>query len=95
MSAYVILIRDQTTDARELAIYRDKAPAAAAGHNLKRRVAYGAFETLEGPEPEGLVVLEFPTVAEAKAWYGSPAYQEALAHRKAGSISRTFVVEGV
>ena len=95
MSAYVILIREQTTDGRELKIYREKGPAAAAGHNIKRHVAYGPFETLEGPEPEGLVVLEFPTVAEAKAWYGSPAYQDALAHRKAGSISRTFIVEGV
>ena len=53
------------------------------------------FETLEGPEPEGLVVLEFPTIADAKAWYESPAYQDALVHRKAGSISRAFLVEGV
>lgn len=95
MSAYVILIRDKTTDARELAIYREKGPAAAAGHNIKRHVAYGAFETLEGPEAEGLVVLEFPSVAEAKAWYESPAYKAALVHRTAGSISRTFLVEGV
>jgi uncharacterized protein (DUF1330 family) len=95
MSAYVILIREQTTDENELRIYRDKGPAAAAGHSLKRHVAYGPFETLEGPEPEGLVVLEFPTVADAKAWYGSPAYQDALVHRQAGSISRAFIVEGV
>lgn len=95
MPAYVILIREQTTDAQELETYRKKSPAAAAGHNITRRVVYGRFETLEGTEPEGIVVLEFPTTEEAKAWYESPAYQDALVHRKAGSISRAFVVEGV
>ncbi len=39
------------------------------------------FEVLEGAEVQGVVILEFPTVAESKAYYESPAYREAREHR--------------
>jgi uncharacterized protein (DUF1330 family) len=39
---------------------------------------------LEGPTVEGVAILEFASVEEAKAWYFSPAYQEASRHRYLG-----------
>ncbi|RZM31916.1 MAG: DUF1330 domain-containing protein, partial [Sphingomonas sp.] len=54
-----------------------------------------AVETLEGPAVEGAVILEFPDVAEAHAWYDSPAYQDALQHRLKGADYRVFVIEGL
>ncbi len=44
---------------------------------------------------EGVVILQFPTFEEAKAWYDSPAYREAREHRFAGADYRAVIVEGV
>jgi uncharacterized protein (DUF1330 family) len=41
------------------------------------------------------VIAEFPTVEAAKAWYFSPAYQEAAQHRTKGASYRGFIVAGV
>ena len=43
---------------------------------------------------EGAAILEFPTLAEAKAWYLSPAYQEARQHRFKGGDYCAILVEG-
>ena len=44
---------------------------------------------------DGVVLLQFPTMEAAKAWYYSPAYQEALVHRLRASDSRVVLVEGL
>jgi uncharacterized protein (DUF1330 family) len=95
MTAYVILIRDKMIDAAEFATYGAKAKLAREGHAITPRAYYGRHEVLEGADAEGVVILEFPTFDEAKAWYGSPAYQEALTHRLAGAEYRVMIVEGV
>jgi uncharacterized protein (DUF1330 family) len=95
MAAYVIFTRERTTDPSELEIYKQMAPAARAGHALKPLAFYGPHEVLEGPPVEGVVILEFPTFDEAKAWYDSPTYQAAREHRLAGSEYRILIVEGV
>ncbi len=95
MAAYVVFIREKTTDPDEIALYRQKAPLAREGHDLTPVAFYGALDVLEGPAFEGAAILRFPSVAAARAWYESPAYQEALAHREAGSEHRVFIVEGV
>lgn len=95
MSAYVILIRDKMIDADEFATYGQKAKLAREGHAITPKAFYGRHEVLEGAEVEGAVILEFPTFAEAKAWYDSPAYQEALQHRLKGAEYRVLIVEGV
>jgi uncharacterized protein (DUF1330 family) len=95
MSAYVIFVRDRITDPEEFKQYEQSAGAASAGHPVTPLVFYGALETLEGPPVDGAVVLAFPTVAEAKAWYESPLYQDALQHRLKGAEYRVFIVEGI
>jgi uncharacterized protein (DUF1330 family) len=50
---------------------------------------------LEGAPVDGAVILEFPTIADAKAAYDSPLYQEALKHRLKGAEYRVFIVEGL
>lgn len=93
--AYVILIRDRMIDATEFATYGQKAREARAGHAVTPVAYYGRHEVLEGPPVEGAVILQFPSFAEAQAWYHSPAYQEALQHRLAGAEYRVMIVEGV
>ena len=36
---------------------------------------------MDGAAAEGAAIIEFPTFAEAKAWYERPAYLEASQHR--------------
>ena len=40
------------------------------------------------------VILEFPSLSQAREWYDSPAYKEAKALRQAASQGRLFIVEG-
>lgn len=94
MPAYVVFIREQTIDPEELKQYSAKAPAGLAGHAVKPLAMYGAYEVIEGPEVEGAAILEFPSYEEAKAWYYSPAYQEAVKHRLNGARYRGIIVEG-
>jgi uncharacterized protein (DUF1330 family) len=94
MPAYIVFTRESTRNASELAIYSEKVGDTLAGHPVTVRAAYGHHEVLEGPEVEGVVILEFPTFDEARAWYDSPAYHEVREHRFRGSDYRAVIVEG-
>lgn len=95
MSAYLVFIREQTLDPRELEIYWSKIRATFAGHEVRVLASYGQHEDLEGPRTEGTVIAEFPTMEAAKAWYESPAYREVREHRFKGAIYRGLLVAGV
>ena len=94
MATYFVMIREKTTDAAALAEYGPRAAQAAEGHLVKPLVVYGDLVNLEGTAAEGAVILEFPDLAAARAWYHSPAYSAAAAFRHAGSKSQAFFVEG-
>lgn len=95
MVAFAVFTREETLDAAELAQYSKMAPATLKGHEVRPLAAYGAFEVMEVTPIEGAVILGFPSVAAAKAWYNSPAYQDAVKHRFAGARYRMFIIEGV
>ena len=95
MSVYMVFTRERTLDKQELATYNQLVPATLAGHPLKILALYGAQEDLEGPGNEGTVILEFPSVEAAKAWYDGPAYQEVHKHRLKGADYRVTLVAGV
>ena len=94
MAAYAVFIRESTRDPSELAIYLQQAGATLAGHPVQVLAAYGRQEVLEGPKVEGVVILEFPSLDEAKAWYDSPAYREVREHRFRGADYRAVLVAG-
>jgi len=95
MPAFMVFIREKTLDQPELEAYWAKIRATMGDRPFKLLAAYGRHVTLEGPEVEGVVVVEFPTLEEARAWYDSPAYQEVAQHRFRGAIYRGLIVEGV
>jgi uncharacterized protein (DUF1330 family) len=66
-----------------------------AGHQVKALAAYGRIRSTDGPHTDGAVILEFPSLEAAEAWYDSPAYQEAIVHRFAGGDYQTFIIQGV
>ena len=56
----------------------------------------GDIDTLEGEwSPKRLVIIEFPSVAQACAWADSPEYAPAKRLRLLASISNLIVVDGV
>ena len=93
MAAYVIVICDKFTNKAEMEPYRQKA-APARTPAMEFIAAGGHFEVIEGPPAEAVVMLRFPTMEDAKAWYYSPAYQASLPHRLAAGEFRCLFVEG-
>jgi uncharacterized protein (DUF1330 family) len=75
--------------------YERIARKAPLDPKLTPLVVYGAMESLEGEAPGGVVILQFPTLEDAKAWYQSPGYQAAVPHRKKGADYRAFIVQGL
>ena len=56
----------------------------------------GRIEVLEGDwHPNRLVVIEFPSLDAARAWWHSPEYSEARAIRQATSEGTLLILEGV
>jgi uncharacterized protein (DUF1330 family) len=64
MPAYMVFIREKTLDQSELETYWSKVRATMEGRPIKVLAAYGPHVTLEGPEVEGIVVAEFPSIEE-------------------------------
>lgn len=95
MAAYIVFIKEREHDAAIMAEYGGKAGPSLAGHTAKPLVVYGEIETLEGPEAQGCVMIEFPDADAAKAWYHSEAYQEARKLRFAGADYRVFITQGL
>lgn len=91
----IVFIRDRIRDAGEMDIYSGKAGGTLAGHTATPRAVYGACETLEGAQVDGVVIIEFPDMVAARAWYDSPAYVEARKHRHLGSDYRVFITETI
>ena len=77
--------------------YGPKTEALVVKHGGKYLVRGGAMERLEGTGqlPSVIVVLEFPSMAQAKAWYNDPAYAPLIKLRQTGSDLDFVLVEGV
>ena len=100
MTAYLIVFRETPVrDHEAIAEYsrRNHANAAESGgrFGIAPLVAYGRIEALEGDAPDGVVVLRFPTMDDARSWYESPEYQDALAFRRQAADWRAVLVEGL
>jgi len=96
VAAYLIFIRDEPPHApAEMEEYSRKTRAIPPDPNLTPLAIYGAVEGIEGATPDGVVLLRFPTMADARSWYESPGYQEAAVHRRRGADYRAILVEGL
>ena len=96
MSAFVIA-EVRVLDEAGADRYRELAQASIERHG-GRYVVRGAMpEALEGawPAEYRLVVVEFPSVAAARTWYGSSDYAEALAISGAALRRRLLLVDGL
>ena len=95
MPAYIIVETD-ITDPEQYEQYKAASPGAIAAGGGRFLVRGGELAVLEGDwEPKRLVVLEFPDLEAAKAFYESEAYREAKALREGAAKLNMVAVEGV
>ena len=95
MSAFVI-VQVEIHDAATYERYKELAPPAIAAYGGRYVARGGRTETLEGDwSPGRLVILEFPSMERARAWWASPEYAEAKAMRHASARSQLLAVEGL
>jgi uncharacterized protein (DUF1330 family) len=97
MAAYVIVRVLEVRDTAWREEYGPKTAALVQKHGGKFLVRGGAKESLEGGGklPANIVVLEFPSMERAKAWYNDPAYAPLIKLRQSGCEAELVLVEGV
>lgn len=94
MAAYVIA-RIEVTNSEAYKVYATQTPDLAVKYGGKFLVKAGAFEQIEGSGPDRHVVIEFPDMAAARAFYNAPEYQEILPVALENSKRDLVIVEGV
>jgi uncharacterized protein (DUF1330 family) len=95
MPAYMIFLRESPLrEPAEYTEYQRLGRENKGDFKITPLSVYGALEAVEGTPPDGVIILQFPTVADAKAWYNSPGYQAALPHRLRAATWRSMIVEG-
>ena len=95
MSAYLI-VEIEVHDPAGYEAYKTLAGSTVEAHGGKYIVRGGQTEVLEGHwQPKRIVVLEFPSMAQAKRWLNSEEYAEPRKMRHRTAKTNMIVVEGV
>lgn len=94
MPAYVIANVD-VKDAPVFEEYRKQVPDTIARYGGRYLVRGGQHQKLEGGwTPARLVVLEFPTMEQARRWYDSEEYRAPKALRMKCALTDVVLVQG-
>ena len=95
MTGYAIAHLRTPTINEDVLAYIERIQDTLDPHRGRFLVHGGTVEVFEGEWPGTIVILEFPSTADARAWYASPAYQEILHLRTDHIAADTLVVDGV
>lgn len=95
MKAYII-VDVNITDPARYEDYKKLTPGSLVPFGGRFIVRGGEAETLEGSwKPGRVVVVEFPSLEKAKAWWSSDGYAPAKALRQSASVTQMILVEAV
>ena len=95
MPAYIV-VEVEVHDPETYENYKAMVLPSLTEYGGRFLVRGGRIETLEGDwSPKRFVMVEFPSVDKAKAWWDSAGYAEAKALRQATAKTQMIVVEGV
>lgn len=96
MVAYVIG-RLELRDPSWIEKYRATVPSIVARHGGRYLARGGRMERLEGraPLPTSYVILEFPSMEQARGFYHDPEYAPFIELRRRGSDLEMVLVEGL
>ncbi|MFP2911164.1 DUF1330 domain-containing protein [Pyxidicoccus sp. 3LFB2] len=95
MTAYALAHLRATRLHPEVLEYMERIQATLDPYSGRFRIHGGAVEVKEGTWPGDLVLIEFPSMAQARAWYDSAAYREILPLRARHIEGEVLLVEGV
>jgi uncharacterized protein (DUF1330 family) len=95
MAAY-LFAQITVTDPEQYERYKAAVPAVIKQYGGKYLIRGGQVEVLEGVyDGKRLVVLEFPTVEQARAFWHSPEYAKVKELRLPAATMNAWVVEGM
>jgi uncharacterized protein (DUF1330 family) len=95
MPAY-LLVDITVKDSVAYEAYKKLAPSSIAQYGGRYIARGGATQVLEGSwAPSRLVILEFPTTDQARAWWSSTEYAEPKLMRQRSSTTNMVLVEGL
>jgi uncharacterized protein (DUF1330 family) len=95
MSAYIIA-DVRVSNPAQYEDYKKFSSEAMRAHGAEVCVRGGATEVLEGDwRPDRVVVLKFPSIEKAKAFYHSTEYVRAREARAGAAVMRMIVAEGL
>jgi uncharacterized protein (DUF1330 family) len=93
-SAY-ILANVKVTDPQQYEQYKKLSTIAMQAHGAQVCVRGGATDVLEGDwTPDRVVLLKFPSLEKARAFYDSPEYLAARKAREGAATMRMVLIEG-
>ena len=93
MTAYAIFIRERLRNEAEMALYLAKVAGTAAAHDGRMLARSENVVTLEGAGAEAVILIAFPGIDAARAWYDSEAYRAAKPHRHLAADFRVLLIE--
>ena len=92
----LVIVDVRITDTATFEKYRQLVPATLQPYGGRFLARGGRVERLEGDwDPQRIVVLEFPTLERAKAWWASEEYRVPKAMRTACADTRMIVIESL
>tara|TARA_B100001123_G_C15149615_1_gene962978 strand:+ start:760 stop:1044 length:285 start_codon:yes stop_codon:yes gene_type:complete len=94
MTAYVVF-QGEVADAHLYEQYKPLAADSVERHGGSYLVRGGDWITMEGKEPPTRnVIIRFPSMEAAKAWYNSVEYSAARPLRQEASTGSLYIIEG-
>ncbi|UZF90795.1 DUF1330 domain-containing protein [Bosea sp. NBC_00550] len=95
MTAYAIAHLQEVRLGPEIIDYIRRIDATLVPYEGRFLIHGATPEIIEGPWPGDLVIIAFPDLERARAWYDSPGYREILPLRTENSLSMAMIVKGV
>lgn len=95
MPAFAIAHLHEVRLGPEIFEYLQRIDETLVPYEGRFRVHGAQPEVLEGSWPGTIVVIEFPDLQRARAWYESAPYQQILRLRTDHSVGEAILVQGV
>lgn len=95
MTAYAIAHLQDVRLGPEIIDYIARIDETLAPYDGQFLIHGATPDIVEGPWPGDIVIIGFPDMERARAWYDSPAYREILPLRTENSRGVTMLVKGV
>jgi uncharacterized protein (DUF1330 family) len=86
----------ELTDPEGIKPYRDQVDATFERYGGRYIVRAAQLEGLEGnPPSHRLVIIQFDSIEQARAWYNSPEYAKIRPFRQRSGKTNSYIVEGL